>query len=142
MQHLFVNAAAGDYHLIPTAAAINAGTSSFAPSTDLDGNPRPIGAGYDIGAYEFRGALVTRDYNRNGAVDAADYVVWRKGGTLQNEVVTPGSVTPEDYTEWRARFGNPPGSGAGVGGISSVPEPTGSALALLGLACSGFAVRV
>ena len=52
------------------------------------------------------------DYNGNGVVDGADYVVWRDhaGATFQlpNEVanVTPGLVTPEDYTEWRARFGN------------------------------------
>jgi hypothetical protein len=63
------------------------------------------------------------DYNGNGAVDGADYVVWRNGGPLQNEVATIGSVTPEDYTEWRARFGNPPGSGAGLGSGSAVPEP-------------------
>lgn len=52
------------------------------------------------------------DYNDNGYVDGADYVVWRDHlGTsfqLTNEVqgITPGMVTPEDYTEWRARFGN------------------------------------
>ena len=49
------------------------------------------------------------DYNGNGKVDGADYVVWRNGGPLQNETFTPGSTTPEDYTAWRASFGNPPG---------------------------------
>ena len=44
-------------------------------------------------------AGVAGDYNGNGTVDAADYVVWKNGGPLQNEVagVTPGTVTPEDY---------------------------------------------
>jgi hypothetical protein len=46
------------------------------------------------------------DYNSNGIVDAADYVLWRKGGPLENEVDTPGTVNAADYTEWRARFGN------------------------------------
>ena len=46
------------------------------------------------------------DYNSNGYVDAADYVLWRNGGPLSNEVDTPGTVTAADYTEWRARFGN------------------------------------
>ena len=55
-------------------------------------------------------AAVPGDYNNNGKVDAADYVQWRNGGPLQNEVATVGTVTPEDYTEWRSRFGNPPGS--------------------------------
>ena len=41
------------------------------------------------------------DYNNNGTVDAADYVLWRNGGPLQNEVDTPGTVNAADYTEWR-----------------------------------------
>ncbi len=62
------------------------------------------------------------DYNDNGAVDAADYVLWRKGGPLTNEVDTPGVVNTADYTEWRARFGNT-GSGVGTGADAAVPEP-------------------
>ena len=54
---------------------------------------------------------VAGDYNNNGKVDAADYVLWRNGGPLQNEVDAPGTVNGADYTAWRARFGNPPGSG-------------------------------
>ncbi len=49
---LFVNAAANDYHLSSTSPAIDRGTSQNAPTTDLDGNARPAGAGWDIGAYE------------------------------------------------------------------------------------------
>jgi hypothetical protein len=63
------------------------------------------------------------DYNGDGAVDVADYVMWRKGGPLVNEVHEPGTISPEDYTEWRIRFG----SGSGSGGFASgqgVPEPT------------------
>jgi hypothetical protein len=79
---------------------------------------------------------VAGDYNGNGVVDAADYVVWRNGGPLQNEVATLGSVTPEDYTAWRARFGNTAGSGAGNASVSgedtSVPEPTASLLFAIG----------
>jgi formylglycine-generating enzyme required for sulfatase activity len=68
---------------------------------------------------------VVGDYNGNGAVDAADYVVWRDHlGTafqLPNEVggLTPGNVTPEDYDAWRARFGNI----SGAGSSAAVPEP-------------------
>jgi hypothetical protein len=46
----------GDYHLQATSPAINAGTSTGAPATDYDGNSRPQGSGYDIGAYEFMDA--------------------------------------------------------------------------------------
>jgi hypothetical protein len=84
---------------------------------------------------------VPGDYNRNGKVDTADYVVWRNrlGSNYQlfNEVpgVTPGTVTSDDYTAWRARFGNT--SGAGAGGeitSSAVPEPGTPAYAM-GVAC-------
>jgi hypothetical protein len=62
------------------------------------------------------------DYNNNGVVDAADYVLWRKGGPLANEVDTPGTVNAADYTAWRARFGNTSGAGSELSG-SAVPEP-------------------
>jgi hypothetical protein len=52
------------------------------------------------------GPAVQGDYNNNGRVDAADYVLWRDGGPLQNEVADPGTVSAADYTEWRSRFGN------------------------------------
>lgn len=41
-----------DFHLRDMSPAIDAGTSANAPSFDLDGNPRPVGSGYDVGAYE------------------------------------------------------------------------------------------
>jgi hypothetical protein len=43
----------GDYHLQAGSPAIDAGTSTGAPSTDIDGNPRPQGKGVDIGPYEY-----------------------------------------------------------------------------------------
>lgn len=76
-------------------------------------------------------ANVAGDYNSNGVVDAADYVIWRDHlGTsfqLTNEVpgTTPGTVTLEDYAAWFARFGNISGSGTGNSlGTSTVPEPS------------------
>ncbi len=65
---------------------------------------------------------VPGDYNNNGVVDAADYVLWRNGGPLQNEVDAPGTVNSADYTAWRARFGNTSGAGSAVG-PAAVPEP-------------------
>jgi hypothetical protein len=49
---LFVNVAADDYHLSATSPALNVGTSTQAPSVDLEGRVRPQGSGFDIGALE------------------------------------------------------------------------------------------
>ncbi len=50
---MFVNPTANDFHLRPNSPAIDAGLSLASVVDDFDGNPRPQGAGYDIGAYEF-----------------------------------------------------------------------------------------
>lgn len=43
----------GDYHLARTSPCIDAGTSLDAPAVDYEQIPRPQGAGYDIGPYEY-----------------------------------------------------------------------------------------
>jgi hypothetical protein len=70
---------------------------------------------------------VSGDYNGNGTVDAADYLLWRKGGPLINDPTS--GVDPSDYTYWRSRFGATSGSGTGFG--SSIPEPCSWVLLLL-----------
>ena len=42
-----------DLHLTGQSPCIDQGTSASAPASDFDGNARPVGAGPDIGAYEF-----------------------------------------------------------------------------------------
>jgi hypothetical protein len=83
---------------------------------------------------------VPGDYNNNGSVDAADYVIWRKGGPLQNEVDVPGTVNMADYTAWRARFGNTSGSGSALGS-AAVPEPSAWIVAVYAVALVGFCRR-
>jgi hypothetical protein len=69
------------------------------------------------------------DYNNNGTVDLADYVLWRNGGPLQNEGATPGAVTAEDYGVWRANFGRTAavgsvelGAGSAEQGVNLSPD--------------------
>jgi hypothetical protein len=67
------------------------------------------------------------DFNDDGSVDAADYVVWRKGlGTEYSQ---------DDYNDWRGNFGVMAGAAsAGASTQTAVPEPT-SGLALIGVLC-------
>lgn len=55
LSSLFQGPAHNDFHLAAGSPAINAGTNLVAAvvTAGLDGNPRPNGAGYDIGCYEF-----------------------------------------------------------------------------------------
>ena len=48
----FVNPAGHDYHLDSTSDAVDAGIDAGI-NEDKDGNPRPVGIGFDIGAYEY-----------------------------------------------------------------------------------------
>ena len=51
----FVNVAGDDFHLIPGSPLIDAGQDlrTHGVSTDLDDRSRPVGAKFDIGAYEY-----------------------------------------------------------------------------------------
>jgi len=53
---LFVSASGKDFHLQSSSPAIDAGTSISGISSDYDGKPRPSGAKFDIGAYEYQGS--------------------------------------------------------------------------------------
>ena len=67
------------------------------------------------------------DYNENGVVDTADYVVWRNsvGPNMMPNDPTPGTVDDLDYTFWRSRFGATSDSGSAAGfAATTVPEPT------------------
>jgi hypothetical protein len=80
-------------------------------------------------------AGVPGDYNDNGAVDAADYVLWRNGGPLENEGDNPGVIDQGDYDFWRARFGNALGSSS-VLVAAAAPEP--ASLCLLAVGAAGL----
>jgi hypothetical protein len=50
---VFRNVVASDYHLSATSPAIDNGMPVTDVTTDIEGNPRPQGSGWDIGAYEY-----------------------------------------------------------------------------------------
>ena len=85
-------------------------------------------------AYELRlqlqSAGLTGDYNNNGKVDAADYVVYRNtlgqtGSGLAADGNGNNQIDPGDYDVWLAHFGEMSGSSATAGlSSSAIPEPT------------------
>jgi hypothetical protein len=50
----YIRTGGGDYHLKSTSPAIDKGVATYAPAKDYDDVARPQGAGYDIGAYEYK----------------------------------------------------------------------------------------
>jgi hypothetical protein len=51
---LFVNASAGDFHLMPTSPAIDTADPSATESVDYEGTARPQGIKRDVGAFEYK----------------------------------------------------------------------------------------
>jgi hypothetical protein len=93
------------------------------------------------------------DYNGNGIVDSADYVVWRNtsnqtGTGLPADGTGPGGVPDGvvdslDYNFWRAHYGSTAAAAAGVAHTNSVPEPAALTLILsMLLVCCGKSVGI
>jgi hypothetical protein len=84
-------------------------------------------------------AVLAGDYNNDGAVDAADYTVWRDmlgqdGAALPADGDGNGAISQADYNMWRNNYGTTaPAAEAG----SVVPEPTAITLLAIALTASG-----
>ncbi|HVT29189.1 MAG TPA: hypothetical protein VHE81_14330 [Lacipirellulaceae bacterium] len=86
------------------------------------------------------------DYNNNGAVDAGDYVMWRKkignGTSLPNDDTV--GVGQDDYARWRTHFGEKLTAGGSGGNLlagSTVPEASTLALVAVVLVFVGVSCR-
>jgi hypothetical protein len=93
------------------------------------------------------------DYNRNGVVDAADYVLWRdtlnqSGSNLAADGSGNQLVDDADYAFWKMRFGDTAeltfsdvtGLGANAE-LAAVPEPSSRALVFIAICCGGLLTR-
>src|SRR6476646_4447642 len=87
------------YRITSNAGSLNPiGWDPLATGAAISGFPQGNGSG---NGWEVRGAANPADYNTSGAVDAADYVLWRKNN------INAG----QGYTDWRANFGGTGSSG-------------------------------
>ncbi len=88
----FINASGGNYSLASGSAAINAGTSTYAPAYDVIGAARPQDGGYSIGAYEYSGSstqyTITASAGSGGGISPSGSVQVSKGGN-QSFTITP-----------------------------------------------------
>ena len=115
------------------------GRFGVGPQGSFDGQPEFVSLGSESRFRGFRLAAPVPepgDYNGNGAVDAADYVVWRNtfgqaGAGLVADGNGDGGVDQLDYQLWRASFGQTAAPGAGataaLTSMSSAELPNSSA---------------
>jgi len=66
---LFVDPSGFNFELQSNSPARDSGSSVQAPSTDIIGVSRPLGSGYDIGAYEYVGGTGTTQLCGNNQID-------------------------------------------------------------------------
>ncbi len=137
-------------------ANLAAGISEIVKTLYLSGAPQPAGTygssasgaahqsdEYFSGTGMINVVSLAGDYNVDGVVDSADYVLWRAtvgqpAGTLPNDN-TGLTIGDDQYNLWRINFGSvASGSGSALG-ADAVPEP--STLALLTLGVAAFATR-
>jgi hypothetical protein len=87
------------------------------------------------------------DYNASGAVDAADYILWRNtlgqtGLSLAADGNLNNRIDAGDYDVWRAHFGETAGNAGESARLApTVPEPA-TGITLLALVCGWHARRL
>jgi PKD repeat protein/polygalacturonase len=93
---MFVDATHGNFHLNSTSPCIDTGNSTLVPSFDFDGNARPQGFGYDIGAYEY---VTKKYYVSNSGKDSNDGMFpstpWKTIGKV-NTAMSDGTIKTGD----------------------------------------------
>jgi hypothetical protein len=122
-----VSGTAADFEMFATSFDLPDSIRSFDLTFISGGAAGATGTIYidDISAAVVAAPALLGDYNENGVVDSADYVIWRNGlGT---------TYTQDDYNVWRSHFGQSSGIGTGTNAIAEVPEPATLILMVLGV---------
>ncbi len=113
----FLDPDAGDYHIGPGSAALDAGVNASV-TLDIDGQPRPAGMGYDIGAdeYYYPALDVTKqadpDLVEPGAQLTYTLRVTNTGNVTLTATITdilPNHATPTGVLTWTPTITAPGG---------------------------------
>ncbi|MEW6338199.1 MAG: choice-of-anchor Q domain-containing protein [Acidobacteriota bacterium] len=114
----FANLAGFDFHLDASSPAVDAGIETAAVR-DLDGVPRPQGAAYDLGAYEWRSAAACTA----PAISAQPQSATIYPGQSATLSVTATGSTPMSYQWYRGQSGSTaqPVAGASASSLSTGP---------------------
>jgi GH35 family endo-1,4-beta-xylanase len=132
-----------DWSIRPAGTAWNALQDQW--TTELELEVGPSGTIDFTGFYgDYEVTTVTPgDYNGDGMVDMADYVVWRKldgqsTPLLNRDTANSGPISAADFDVWRKNFGRSAPAGSGSGASTNIPEP--AACVMLLVAALGYAV--
>lgn len=99
-----------------------------------------LGANFGLSFYNAWAPRLPGDFNADGAVDAADYTLWRDtvgvvGAGLLADANGDQMIDSQDYQIWRDAYG-----AQLAGGSTSIPEPAATQLALAS-ACAALCGR-
>jgi len=126
----------------PGVPATAAGRRVFFGAGDFHGSDLTAD-GYKLfeAAISWSATRLPGDFNKDGKVDAADYIVFRDNAGTTNVLpndnglagtvnsVTGNVIGQAHYDLWRSNFGNPPAIGSGS--AAAVPEPASIGLLLV-----------
>jgi len=134
-----VSGEAADFEMFETTIDLPDGIRSFDLTFISGGALSALGTFYvdDVSAAIVAAPVLVGDYNANGIVDAADYVVWRdslgaSGAGLAADGNGDSMVTQLDYDIWKANFGTTAGGAGSSAQHSAVPEPSTVLLLVVG----------
>lgn len=143
-----VSGTSDGFEMYETTIRLPDGVRSFDLTFISGGALTALGSIYidDISAALVSSPNLMGDYNGNGVVDAADYVVWRDslgatGAGLAADANGDNLVSQADYEIWQANFGDTIESSAGAGSASAVPEPSSAAMVVLGVCVAAASLR-
>jgi len=127
-----VSGETADFTMFETTIVLPNGVRSFDLTFISGGALAATGTIYidDISASIITAPLLPGDFNSDGIVDAADYVVWRRNDGTQ-----------AGYDTWRSHFGETAASAVSAPQRPTVPEPAALILFCVGIAAAGIRGR-